>query len=67
MNGESTAAALRSLLARAAGHVLLFTGALLTPSSLWFLLNGRVGALVVAAHLWGWLCFLAGLSLIYSN
>ena len=55
------------MLGRIAGHVLLFTGALLTPASLWFILNGRIGALVVAAHLWGWLCFLAGLSLIYSN
>jgi len=67
MDGDSTAAALRAFLARGAGHVLLFTGVLLTPSSLWFILNGRIGALVVAAHLWGWLCFLAGLSLIYSN
>jgi len=55
------------LLGRIAGHILLFTGALLTPASLWFILNGRIGVLVVAAHLWGWLCFLAGLSLIYSN
>lgn len=67
MKKRSAAARVRSLLGRIAGHVLLFTGALLTPASLWFILNGRLGPLVVAAHLWGWLCFLAGLSLIYSN
>jgi|GEM_PF-5726472 len=67
MKNNSVATRVRSLLGRIAGHVLLFTGALLTPASLWFILNGRIGALVVAAHLWGWLCFLAGLSLIYSN
>lgn len=67
MKKTSTAARVRSLLGRIAGHILLFTGALLTPASLWFILNGRIGVLVVAAHLWGWLCFLAGLSLIYSN
>jgi len=67
MDDDSTAAKIRSLLGRIAGHVLLFTGALLTPASLWFVLNGRIGVLVVVAHLWGWLCFLAGLSLIYSN
>ena len=67
MKEHSAAVRIRSLLGRIAGHVLLFTGALLTPASLWFILNGRIGVLVVAAHLWGWLCFLAGLSLIYSN
>lgn len=67
MNDDAAATRIRSLLGRIAGHVLLFTGALLTPASLWFILNGRLDVLVVAAHLWGWLCFLAGLSLIYAN
>ncbi|SNZ17444.1 hypothetical protein SAMN06269185_3025 [Natronoarchaeum philippinense] len=67
MNWNAAAETLRSLLARIAGHVLLFTGVLLTPSSLWFLLGGRLTPGLIAIHLWGWLCFLTGLSLIYSN
>lgn len=67
MNENSIASELRALLGRIAGHVLLFGGVLLTPTSLWFLLTGDVGWLLVAAHLCGWLSLVAGLSLIYSN